>query len=238
MLIEHRTYSLRLGAVRAFWEAQKARGDSGLTPILERLLATFSTMSGDLDQIVSLYRYDDFSDWETRLMGLYGRPELLPYFQAVRPLIASQESKFMRPSPIAELTPHWGNGKDWLPKDGGLLDQAWLAGNAIFEETTLSFSAGGVPACWAALKQNGLDGHALMQASLLGVFNSIAGQLNQVVIYRGFSDAKSARTHRQALEGLPEWQAFLASMAPLTVKHQIRSLAPSPVGDLSPLFKS
>lgn len=237
MLIEHRTYSLRLGAVGSFWDAQKERGDSGLAPIIERLLATFSAESGDIDQIVSLYRYDDFNDWETRLLGLYKRLELLTYFQAVRPLIVSQESKFLRPSPIPELTPYWGNGNDWRKGHGPLINEALAQSNALFEETTLTFSAGGVPACWGALRQHGLDGQAMMQKSLLGVFSTIAGQLNQVVIYRVFTDMESARAHRKELDNLPAWRAFLASVSPLAVKHQVRLFSPSPVADLSPLFK-
>ncbi len=228
MLIEQRCYTLRLGATQAFWDAQRVRGD-GLAPILQRLIGTWSAESGATDQIVSLYRYDDFADWETRLMGLYGKPELLPYFKAVRPLIVTQKSSFLRPSPLDGLTPYWGTDTNWRPAGAGPQGR-----DRHFEELTLTFSAGGVPACWKALGDHALNINARMQEGLLGVFSSIAGELNQVLIYRAFPDAATAQRHRRELSGDAAWQAFVAVMAPLTESSTLRQLAASPVADLSP----
>ena len=97
-----------------------------------RLRRTTSAESGATDQIVSLYRYDDFADWETRLMGLYGKPELLPYFKAVRPLIVTQKSSFLRPSPLDGLTPYWGTDTNWRPAGAGPHPvMVWIHGGAF-----------------------------------------------------------------------------------------------------------
>lgn len=234
MLIEQRCYTLRLGATQAFWDAQRIRGEDGLAPIQQRLIGTWSAESGATDQIVSLYRYDDFADWETRLMGLYGKPELLPYFKAVRPLIVAQKSSFLRPAPLDGLTPYWRKDANWLPAGGFPVGAGPQSRDRHFEELTLTFSAGGVPACWKALGDHGLNINARMQEGLRGVFSSIAGELNQVLIYRAFPDAATAQRHRRELSGNAAWRAFVEVMAPLTVSSTLRQLAASPVADLSP----
>ncbi|MBS0445211.1 MAG: NIPSNAP family protein [Proteobacteria bacterium] len=234
MLIEYRAYTLRLGAEALFWEAQKERGPDGLRPILDRLIGSFATRSGPNDEIASLYRYDDFGDWQSRLMGLYGQAGLQPYFRVVRPLIARQQSSFLVPAPVAALTPHWGNGHDWLPAQGPLL-RARAAGG-IVEETRLNFSAGGVPACWEAFRQHALGEDPAVTDGLLGAFNTIAGSLNQVLLLRQFDGIAALEAHRGALRRHAAWTSFLRTLAPLTVSSDVRLLQPAPVPDMSPMF--
>ncbi|MNP13575.1 hypothetical protein D3C76_1058610 [compost metagenome] len=231
MLIEYRAYTLHLGAEELFWEAQRERGEHGLRAIFERLIGSFATRSGPTDQIVSLYRYDSFEDWHTRLYGIYGQARLQPYFRVIRPLIARQESKFLLPAPLPELTPHWGNGHDWLPGDGAL-----FGADSVIEQTTLSFAAGGVPACWEAFRQHALGDDPLALNGIFATFNSIAGALNEVLIYRRFANLAALQEHRQQLRRSQAWTSFLRSLAPLTVASDSRLLAPSRVTDMAPLF--
>ncbi|WP_449433533.1 NIPSNAP family protein [Pseudomonas putida] len=231
MLIEHRVYNLHLGAEELFWEAQRERGEQGLQPIFERLLGVFASRSGPTDQIVSLYRYDSFEDWHSRLYGIYGQARLQPYFRVIRPLIASQQSKFLLPAPLPELTPHWGNSRDWLPGEGPLFD-----GQALVEQTTLSFSAGGVPACWEAFRRHALDDDPVALEGMLGAFASIVGSLNEVLILRRFSCLAALQEHRRQRHQSAAWTSFLRSLAPLTIASDVRLLEPSQVADMSPLF--
>ena len=231
MLIEYRAYTLHLGAEALFWEAQRERGEQGLQPIFERLIGVFASRSGAMDQIVSLYRYDSFEDWHSRLHGIYGQARLQPYFRVIRPLIAGQQSKFLLPAPLPELTPHWGNGHDWLPTHGPL-----FASDTLVEQTTLSFSAGGVPACWEAFRRHALDDDPLALEGMLGAFASIVGALNEVVILRRFASLAALQEHRRQLRHSPAWTSFLRSLAPLTVASDVRLLEPSQLTDMSPLF--
>lgn len=240
MLIEHRSYTLRLGAADLFWDAQRERGDHGLQPILERLIGSFATCTGSLDQIVSLYRYDSFDDWQTRLLGLYGHAGLKVYFDRVRPLILHQESKFLMPAPLPELTPHWGNGHDWLAAHGLLLnappfDTPRRAG--VVEETTLSFAAGGVPACWNAFRRHALVEDPAAMEGLFGGFSSIVGALNQALLYRFFPDVEAWSSHRAALQDSAYWNRFMREIAPLTVRSNCQLLDPSRIADMSPMFE-
>lgn len=236
MLFEHRVYTLQPGATELFWDAQRERGDEGLRPILERLIGSFASRTGPTDQVTSLYRYDSFDDWQTRLFGIYGQARLQPYFRIVRPLIVRQESKFMLPSPLAELSPHWCAGRDWLA--GQVPPFTAARSRAVVAETTLSFSAGGVPASWDAFRQHALGGEAVVLQGLLGAFSTIAGALNQVLIYRQFPDTESCFAHDEALRRSVRWTSFLRTLAPLTLASDTRLLEPSRVADMSPLFPS
>jgi NIPSNAP len=234
MLIEHRAYTLNLGATDLFWNAQRERGEHGLRPILDRLIGAFATRSGTTDQIVSLYRYDSFDDWQTRLFGLYAEPTLQPYLRAVRPLIVRQESRFLMPAPLPELTPRWGNGRDWLPGHGPVFASPRAAN--IVDELTLSFAAGGVPACWEAFRKHALTDDPVVTTGLFGGFSSIAGALNQVLLYWHFPDVQAWSAHRASLLESVRWKGFLRTMAPSTVAAESKILAPSEVADMSPLF--
>lgn len=236
MLIEYRAYTLRLGAEALFWDAQKERGPDGLRPILDRLIGSFATRSGPNDEIVSLYRYDDFGDWQSRLMGLYGQASLQPYFRVVRPLIARQHSSFLVPAPVAALTPHWGDGRDWLPATGPLLRTQAVGG--VVEEMRLNFSAGGVPACWEAFRQHALAEDPMVTLGVLGAFNAVVGSLNQVLLLRQFDSLSALESHREALRRHAAWTSFLRTLAPLTVSSDVRLLQPAPVADMAPLYRS
>ncbi|MFM0503201.1 MULTISPECIES: NIPSNAP family protein [Paraburkholderia] len=239
MLIEHRSYTLRLGAADLFWNAQRERGEHGLQPILERLIGSFSTCTGSLDQIVSLYRYDGFDDWQTRLLGLYGRAGLQAYFDRVRPLIVHQESRFLVPAPLPELTPHWGNGHDWLAAQGPLFNASLSNAQqqaGVVEETTLSFSAGGVPACWNAFRQHALVEDPVAMEGLFAGFSSVVGALNQVLLYRFFPDAEAWSSHRAALQASARWNRFMHEIASLSVGSNRQLLTPSRIADMSPMF--
>ncbi len=234
MLIEHRSYTLEPGAVALLGHARARLGGRGLTPIIERLLGAFGARSGPTDQIVSLYRYDSFEDWQTRLFGIYVREELKPYFGAVRPLIVRQESKFLVPALIPELTPYWGNGCDRLPGHGPVFESD--PARAIVEQTTLSFSPGGVPACWEAWRRHELVADAAAMEGLFAGFNSIVGALNEVILLRQFADEGALFAHRARRVPSAPWQGFLRSLAPLTIGTDVRLLAPSPLADMAALF--
>lgn len=234
MLIEHRVYTLAPGAEASFWNAQRERGEHGLRPILERLIGTYAARSGATDQIVSLYRYDSFEDWQTRLFGLYRKAELQSYFRAVRALIRHQESRFLAPAPLPELTPHWGNGRDWLPAHGPVFASSSAA--SLTEELTLTFAAGGVPECWEAMARHALMDDAVVMTGLSAGFSTVAGMLNQVLLYWCHADLEAALHHRDCLRESARWNDFLRELAPVDIHAESRLLAPSTVADMSPLY--
>ncbi|WP_434666820.1 NIPSNAP family protein [Paraburkholderia sp. A3BS-1L] len=234
-MIEHRVYTLAPGTEASFWDAQHERGEHGLRPILDRLIGAYAARSGTNDQIVSLYRYDSFEDWQTRLFGLYRHAQLQPYFRAVRPLIRCQESRFLAPAPLPELTPLWGNGgRDWLPAHGPAFTSS--RATSVMEELTLTFAAGGVPTCWEAMARHGLTEDAVVMTGLCAGFSTIAGKLNQVLLYWQHSGLDACLLQRQHLRESARWNDFLRELAPVDVHAEGRLLVPSTVADMSPLY--
>lgn len=223
MLIEHRVYTLSLGLTDSFWEAQALRGER-LEPITSRLLGSFSTDSGASDQIVSLYAWSDLDDGQVRLQQVYGNAELQPYFQAVRPMITRQSNKLMRPAPLPFLP-------QWRVPEGV---EARGQGPALFEETCWTLRAGGLPACWEAMRSSGLAEDEDWQTPLLGVFSSVAGPLNQVSFYRGFADAAVRQAHQDALKSNSAWQMFVTVLRPWLIERQTTLLTPAPCRDMAP----
>ena len=103
MIFERRRYTLRPGQYDEFIRLQHERGfDGPFARVVERVIGYFISVSGPVEQIVHLYRYDDFDDWIDRLHGLYGIPEMEPYFTGARAILAEQDVEFFRHAPIDE----------------------------------------------------------------------------------------------------------------------------------------
>lgn len=230
MLFEQRIYTLKPGTIADFWQAQRDRGFELVRPILERQVGYFSAASGAADQVVHLYRYDDFNDWQQRLHGLYGVSELEPYFKRVRALMLAQENKFLVPVPVSELCPYWGNGKDWLPDQGALLGRG--NGAALVEEQTTVLLPGTLPFYWQAWREHGFQALANDPGQLLGCFSCLVGRQHQVVMYRLYFDW----AQRQACIDSDNWQPFLAAIQPLVARRESKLLTPAIDRELSPLF--
>jgi hypothetical protein len=238
MLFEHRAYTLKPGSTSAFWQAQTDRGFSLVQPIQERLVGYFHACSGPVDQVVHLYRYDSFDDWTKRLHGLYAVAALEPYFRTVRALMVAQENKFLSAAPIAELTPIWGEGRDWLPGDARPpVAKAGVHADAVVEESTTTLLPGTMPSYWQAYRELGLGPAALGTRSLLGTFVSVVGRLHQVVTYRRFRSYAERQAFGAERERDPQWKALQRAIDPCVASNEAKLLKPAPIAELSPLFE-
>ena len=226
MIFERRAYTMNPGRVPAFDRAQVDRGFDLVRPFMERLVGYFSTRAGPADQIVHLYRYDDLEDWNARLRGLYGVPELTPYFVNTRKMVRRQVNGFFELLPFAALNPLWGEDRDWLPGIGERL--APLDGAVVVEERSFQLRPGGVPAFVDACR----SGMPLMEDRAIGAFVSMVGSLHRVVLWRWFRNEEE-RVERYAAAG---WREFLESVAPVVSDRSTLLMTPRPIPQMSPLF--
>ncbi len=236
MLFEQRTYTLKPGALETFWKAQHDRGFELMRPILERMFGYFSTVSGADQQVVHVYRYDNYEDWTTRLHGLAKVPQLADYFKKVRPMLLMQETKFMALSPVKSLNPIWGNGKDWLPANGAYPGLPKLSANILVEETTIKLNPGTLPAYWEAWEKTGLAAGDDALSGLIACFNTLVGRQHEVVMYRYFTDFDARQKQRAALSRNPQWIAFMDNISASVQGHDTKLLTPAQIPVLSPLF--
>lgn len=234
MLIEQRAYTLKPGALEAFWAAQSERGFELVRPIMERLIGYFSTSSGPTEQVVHLYRFDSYADWVDRLQGLYLVPELRPYFAKARSMLTAQENKFLAPAPIEALSPYWGHGNDWLPQAGGRLDGG---PGVLVEETTLQLVPGALPTYWDLCRTHGLPSGGLTGEGHLGCFFTLSGRFHQVIDYRAHRNFATRQDRLSALRNDVAWQAFEAQVSALSLGRESKLLAPAAVRALTPFFR-
>jgi hypothetical protein len=236
MLFEYRAYTLRPGNEDAFWDAQQMRGlDPVKRPIMARVVGYFATRTGPVDQIVHLWRYDSYEDWYTRLYSGYGDPAAEPYYRKVRALMVAQESRFLAPAPIPELTPLWGGGNDWRTGDAPIADLAKTP-DLLVEQTTHQLTPGSMPAFWAAYRDKGLRAGAKALDGMLGCFSTLVGQQHQVTQFRMHESAAGWAAADKMLRNDEAWRDFLEAVKPLTMSYDTKLMRPAALAAISPLF--
>lgn len=235
MLFEQRCYTLKPGTLGSFWQAQVDRGFDLVQPIQQKLIGYFASVTGPVDQVTHLYRYDSLDDWRQRLHGLYGVAALEPYFRTVRALMTAQQNQFYVLAPVPEFTPLWGEGRDWSP-DQRAPDWLDAGPNSLVEEHTTILLPGTMPSYWKAWRAY-LDETAVTdRGSLLVSLVSLTGQLHKVVFYRQYPDMNVRDEGRARLQSCKGWRTLQDGLAPMVVSQEVRLMRPAPLAELSPLF--
>ena len=79
MIVDLRTYSIKIGALRAFLELYAREGLAVQTQHLGAPLGYYTTEVGELAQVVHLWQYADMADRERRRAALESDPRWLAY---------------------------------------------------------------------------------------------------------------------------------------------------------------
>ena len=206
MIYELRTYTLVPGKQGEYLKlsgdlSRKIRGDD-----YGKLEGFWSTEFGTLNQLVHLWSYADLNERE-KLRTALGQNERWrkEYVPQIRPLLISQENKIL--SAELPLTP---------PADtGNVYELRWYRAHV------------GKLGEWLALFKDILAFRDKFTRRV-GVWQTEAGQLNEVVhmwVYRDLNDRAAARA-KMAQE--PEWQTFLGKSTPLLANMQAIVLNPAP----------
>jgi hypothetical protein len=98
MIVEMRTYTLKPGQAANYLKLYEAEGLATQTRILGRLLGYYSSETGDVNQVVHLWAYEDFADRLRRRAALFADPDWLAYIPKIAPLLVTQESKILNPA--------------------------------------------------------------------------------------------------------------------------------------------
>lgn len=235
MIMEHRIYTMRPGNLDVFVDTQIERGFDIMGPLIGNCVGYFATAFGTMNQMVHLWAFDDLEDWRARYNEVYGIAELQPYFRTVRPLMLAQEVKMLTPAPVGELTPLWGEGRDWRA-GGPVIGDLVAKPDTIVEEQTLSLLPGSLPPYWEAYAEHGVAASQALAPNLVGCFFTLIGPLHQVTHLWRFDDlAERDRRHAEVAQE-DGWQRFAEIVKPLAVGQQARLTRPVPVARMSPLF--
>lgn len=235
MLFEQRCYTLKPGATADFWQAQVDRGFELVHPIQQRLVGYFANVSGPVEQVTHLYRYDSYDDWKQRLHGLYGVPALESYFRTVRALMTAQHNQFFAIAPVPELNPLWGGGRDWVPEQPAPVLQDATPGSLVEEQCTILLP-GTIPTYWQAWREMLDETVAVDSDSLVVSLVSLVGRQHQIVSYRHFPDMEARDELWARRRTSAAWAKLQTSVAPMVVSNETKLLRPGPMQQLSPLF--
>ena len=98
MVIDHRCYTLHIGAVATFMELFEKEGLEPQVRILGNFMGLFKTEIGNINQIIMMFGYEDAGDRQRRREQLYLDPAFQIYLIKVRPLLKEQEVRLLTPS--------------------------------------------------------------------------------------------------------------------------------------------
>ncbi|MBY5377285.1 NIPSNAP family protein [Rhizobium leguminosarum] len=233
MLFERRCYTFKPGEIARFWEYQNRwNGPRQIPHLLARNVGYFEVVAGP-EQIVMLYRYDSFDDWEARLFAGVDE-ERTKYLVAGRALMLAQENMFLKPSPIDILNPVWGAGRDWLPGTPRF-NVSRSEDLCIVEEIT-DFRPGELASYWDAYRRY-LENDGGILPHLIGTFVSLVGQQHRVVQYCWYDNRAAAVEHREVLRNAPAWKSFTDLYREGVVSNTLRLMRTARVPWMRNLFE-
>jgi hypothetical protein len=98
MVVDFRTYTLKIGTVAAFLELFQSEGLEPQQRVLGNFMGLYRTEFGDINQIVMMFGYADAGERERRRAALYRDPAFAAYLKKARELIAAQEVRLLVPA--------------------------------------------------------------------------------------------------------------------------------------------
>ena len=102
MIYEMRTYTLKPGRVPEFLEFF----EKNAKPVADKylnLVGFWYTESGELNQVVHIWAYEDLNQRAEQRQKFLSDPSLAPNIAHVREMYVSQESKFLIPAAFSPL---------------------------------------------------------------------------------------------------------------------------------------
>lgn len=104
MIVEQRTYSLRIGTVPEYLALYEAEGLPVQRELLGRMVGYFASDIGSLHQIIHMWAYKSYDEREKRRARLASDPRWKAYLPKIRGFQISQENRILIP---ASFSP-WG----------------------------------------------------------------------------------------------------------------------------------
>lgn len=105
MIVDHRIYTLRPGAVQPFLEMFEREGLPLYQHYCGKLLGYYVSDSGELNQVIHLWSYESVEDRERRRAALYRDARWTAFLDAALPLIVRQESRLLKPTRFSPTPP-------------------------------------------------------------------------------------------------------------------------------------
>jgi hypothetical protein len=105
MILEERCYTLAPGNVDAYWACYTPDVIALMAPLRDNMLGYFVSDTGTLNQIVHLWRFESYEERAAKRGALAAEHGWQEHLKRLRPLCTKQETRILRPSPLAALAP-------------------------------------------------------------------------------------------------------------------------------------
>lgn len=103
MLVELRCYTFAPGTIPGFLQLYEAQGLAVHRQHLGRLIGYFTSDSGDVNQVVHVWAFDDHADRARRRAALYADPAWLAFGANCSGLVQKMETRFLSPTAFSPL---------------------------------------------------------------------------------------------------------------------------------------
>jgi len=105
MLLDHRTYTVRVGTLKKQLALYEKHGLAVQKRHFGEPLAWLVSETGDVNTYVHIWMYEDAADRSRKRAALFNDPEWLVYLEksAEAGYVIKQESKLMSPAPFAPI---------------------------------------------------------------------------------------------------------------------------------------
>lgn len=100
MIVEMRTYCLRLGSTSKYFQIYEEQGLEIQKQILGNLLGYYSVEIGSLNNVIHLWGYPSLDERTNRRRELYRNDDWLRCAREISSLIVSQSSEILKPAPF------------------------------------------------------------------------------------------------------------------------------------------
>lgn len=102
-IIEQRTYRIKVGMVQDYLRFYHTEAFEIHCRYLGPSIGWFYTDIGGLNEIVMMWRYEDYTDREARRTALYADPQWLAFIPKTRDYIEQMDNKILKPAFFSPL---------------------------------------------------------------------------------------------------------------------------------------
>jgi len=95
MVVDCRTYTIRVGMVKTFIALFEAEGLEPQQRVLGNFMGLYRTEIGDVNQIMMMFGYADAGERERRRAALYDDPAFAAYLKKARDMIEKQDVRLL-----------------------------------------------------------------------------------------------------------------------------------------------
>jgi hypothetical protein len=103
MIVEKRTYQLKIGAMHDFLKVYESEGLPLQSEVWGNLLGYFVSEVGGLNRVVQLWGFESFEDRLQRRAKLSAMPEWRAFLAKAAPMVSAQENELLTPAPFSPI---------------------------------------------------------------------------------------------------------------------------------------